>query len=40
MMTDFYGESESHKRAGELMRRVFVETFGGETGGCGRGAPV
>ena len=27
MMTDFYGESESHQRAGELMRKVFAETF-------------
>jgi hypothetical protein len=28
MMTDFYGESESHERAGKLMREVFEETFG------------
>lgn len=28
MMADFYGESESHERAGKLMREVFEETFG------------
>jgi hypothetical protein len=28
MMDDFYRESESHGRAGELMHGVFRETFG------------
>ena len=28
MMVDFYDESESHRRAGELMQQVFRETFG------------
>lgn len=28
MMDDFYRESESHRRAGELMHEVFRKTFG------------